>query len=238
MNAMKSIYMLPVVVVLLVAAACARDHITTYESEDYIHFDRRFADSSSFSFVAYPNDNEYAYPVVVALVGQSAPRDRAYNVEVIDSYTTAPAANYQMPTSFTLRANTFADTFRVKLVKTPDLQTRSVRLALRVTGSDDLLTGELERNVFVLWFTDRIGQPSWWDNTIRDYFLGNYSDKKYRLFIQVTGVGDMSGMEYYDRRYHTLIFKNYLRDEKAKGPEHIVYEEDNITEMSVTLVGG
>jgi hypothetical protein len=67
-------------------------------------------------------------------------------------------------------------------------------------------------------------------------FLGRYSDKKYRLFMTVTGIGDMTGMEYYDKRYYTLLFKNWLRDEKAAG--HTVYEDDNMTEMVVALIGG
>ncbi|MDR1414319.1 MAG: DUF4843 domain-containing protein [Odoribacteraceae bacterium] len=229
-------YLLPIAALLLAIAACQRDHITVYDADNYVHFARRFVDSSSFSFVSYPTDNEYNYPVVVSLIGKAANRDRAYNVDVIDNYTTAPAANYALPATFAIKANAVADTFYVKLVKTPDLQSGSIRLALRVSGSDELLVGETERTVFVLWYTDRITRPSWWDSTMESAFLGRYSDSKYRLFIQVTGVGDMTGMEYYDKRYYTLIFKNWLREQAAAG--HTVYEDDNFTVMSVALIGG
>jgi hypothetical protein len=221
---------------LLAAAACQRDEILTYEAADYVHFERRFVDSSSFTFVSYPNDDEIYYPVVVSLVGNVAAHDRPYGVRVIDNYTTAPAANYELPAAFALKANAVADTFLVKLVKTPDLQSTAIRLALQVTGSDELLAGETERSVFILWYTDQIARPAWWDGTMESAFLGRYSDAKYRLFMSVTGVGDMTGMEYHDRRYYTLIFKNYLREMKASG--HTVYEADNATEMTVALIGG
>jgi hypothetical protein len=225
------------IIMLLVAiGACQRDEITVYEARSYIHFEKSFVDSVTFSFVAYPAENQINYPVVVSLVGRPADRDLEYQIAVVDSYTTAPAANYSLPTSFTLKKGAVSDTFQLKLLKTPDLQTNSIRLALQVIGTDDLAVGEIERSVFVLWYTDRITQPAWWNSTIQQSFLGSYSDKKYRLFIQVTGIGDMTDYEYYDLRYYTLIFKNYLREQEAKGA--IVYEEDGTTKMAVALIGG
>lgn len=66
-------------------------------------------------------------------------------------------------------------------------------------------------------------------------YLGDYSDKKYTLFIQETGVADLDPNNADELRYYTIIFKNYLLREKDNN--RTVREEDG-TEMTVNLIGG
>lgn len=226
------------IVFLVALGACSKDEIMVYNADSYIQFVKNYADSSSFTFVSVPGETTYSFPVEVELVGRLKDADREYKVEVLENYTTAPASSFRLPGTFTLKGGKPNDTFNIELINSPDLQQNSIRLALQVTPHGQFKVGETERSVFILWFTDRIAKPDWWTNVINNSFLGAYSDKKYKLFIEVTGVGDMTGMSYYEMRLLTMQFKTYLREQEEKGPEHIVYEADGITKMTVALIGG
>ena len=48
-------------------------------------------------------------------------------------------------------------------------------------------TGFLEAELRV---TAQIAQPSWWNQSVVDFYLGTYSDKKFGLFSQNIFTGD------------------------------------------------
>src|SRR5688572_20347324 len=90
---------------LVVMQSCKRDNIMTYEGGNYIQFVRGYNDSSLFSFLGMPDQNTATVPVAVQLAGRPAGRDRNYKISVVNGATTATTANYELPGSFTLRAN-------------------------------------------------------------------------------------------------------------------------------------
>ncbi|MBO9633941.1 MAG: DUF4843 domain-containing protein [Chitinophagaceae bacterium] len=224
-----------IVALLALMQSCSKDEIIRYDSGDYIQFNKSYKDSSMFSFLALPDDDEAKTPLVVELVGKPSDKDRQYKITVANELTTATTAHYSLPSTFTLRANRTSDTAWVTVKKLPDLSVRPVRLVLKIESTDELKYGQVDYCVSILNISNVIARPDWWNQTVEWYYLGEYSDKKYSLFIQVTGLSEINSSNIDIVRYYTMKFKNYLLQEKDAG--RTVYEE-NGTEMTVEMIGG
>lgn len=222
--------------ILYLFSACEREHIMTYNSDAYVQFTKSVTDSSEFSFTFYPNKDTVEYGVRVKLVGLPVDREREYKVVVVDDYTTAAPGNYVLPERCVFEKNEVQSVIALKFIKTKNLQTTPVRLALRLEANENFKVGETAYSACIIWMNDKISRPAWWNSTIQNSYLGDYSDKKYRLFIEVTGQGVLDSTDPVACRYHSLIFRNYLKDQEEMG--NIVYEDDGYTKMTVSVIGG
>lgn len=220
---------------LVVMQSCKKDDIQTYEGSSYIQFVRGYNDSSLFSFLGMPDENTATVPIAVQIAGMPSDKDRTYKIGIVSGATSAAPANYELPTSFTLRANRTVDTAWITVKKTPDLSTRPVRLVLKIEKTDDFGIGQTDQAVFILYISNVVARPDWWNGNVEGRFLGSYSDKKLLLFIEVTGRPDLDPNNENEIRYYTIIFKNYLLREKDQG--RTVFEA-NGEEMTVSLIGG
>jgi hypothetical protein len=220
---------------LVTVAACKKDNIMLYKGDSYIQFSKNYVDSSLFSFLALPDKDQALTPMPVELIGTPMDKDRTYKIEVVKDLTSAAAANYSIPDSFTLKAGHIIDTAWITVKKTPDITVKPVRLVLQIASSNDLKAGQNDYSVSILYISNVIAKPDWWDEEVTDSYLGDYSDKKYKLFIQVTGLSDLDASDATQLQYYTILFKNYLLREKDAG--RTVYE-DNGMEMTVALIGG
>ncbi len=226
---------LAVAALLLFIFSCKKDEIMLYNDNSYIQFTRDYADSSVFSFLALPDQNEARVPFAIELLGKPENRDRQYKISVFDELTNAPQANYSLPETFTLKANQTVDTAWITVRKTPEIAVKPVKLTLRIEDTPDFKIGQTDYSVNIVYISNVIARPDWWDDTVEGRFLGDYSDKKYELFIQVTGVSDFDQNDQNLLRTYTIMLKNYLLKEKDAG--RTVYE-DNGSEMTVALIGG
>ncbi|WP_294139418.1 DUF4843 domain-containing protein [uncultured Sanguibacteroides sp.] len=215
--------------------SCDRDDIMLYTAGDYIQFVKNLVDSSTCSFLAYPDDNQLLFPVVVEVVGKPSTEDRNYKIVVADEYTNATTANYDLPASFVMKAGKVIDTCWVTFKKTDEIATRALRLSLKLEVTPDFRLGQTDRLGNIIYVSNMIAKPDWWNSTVTNSYLGEYSDKKYRLFIQETGMADIDSDNTDELRYYTIIFKNYLLKEKDKGTP---VKEENGMEMTVELIGG
>ena len=222
--------------VLYLFSGCEREHIMTYGNDAYIQFTGKMTDSLEFSFTFYPNKDTIEYPLGVKLVGKPEDREREYKVVVVDDYTTATSKNYILPERCVLEKNEERSELVIKLIKTPDLQTAPVRLTVRLEPTRDFMLGETSHTARIIWINDKISRPDWWNSTIVNSYLGSYSDEKYRLFIEVTGLGYLDSDDTAACRYNALLLKKYLNEKKAN--DETVYEKDGHTEMTVTVIGG
>ncbi len=233
---MKKIYTLLLVVVCFgMTLSCNMDDSMLYDSGDYIQFVKRLTDSSTCSFLAYPNDNQLRFPVVVEVIGKPSTQDRNYKITVADEYTNATTANYDLPASFVMKAGKVIDTCWVTFKKTNELKTKALRLALKLEATPHFRLGQTDCLGNILYVTNMVSKPDWWNSTVTNSYLGDYSDKKYTLFIQETGVADLNPDNADELRYYTIIFKNYLLREKDNNR---TVREDDGTEMTVNLIGG
>jgi hypothetical protein len=220
---------------LALMQSCKKDEIMRYDSGDHVQFNKSFIDSSMFSFLALPDEDEARAPLVIELVGKPVDKDRQYKISVAKDQSTATPQHYSLPSSFTLKANRTSDTAWVTVKKLPDLSVKPVRLVLMIESTDELKFGQVDYCVSILNISNVIARPDWWNQNVEWYYLGEYSNKKYKLFIQVTGRSEINSANIDEVRYYTMKLKSYLLQEKDAG--RTVYEE-NGQEMIVEMIGG
>lgn len=231
---MKKIHILLTGLSILIFS-CSEDKIMTYNAEDYIQFSKIVSDSSTCSFLIDPSLSEIKFPVAVELVGMPKEVDRKYKLGILEKLTNAPQANYQLEESYTFRAGHIKDTCWLTIKKTPEIAVKPVRLVVKLVDSEDFKVGQTEYSASIINISNKASKPNWWNDLVTLYYLGEYSDKKYRLFISLTGRIDIDITNKIELRDNTLILKYYLQKEKDAG--RTVFEEDG-REMTVALITG
>jgi hypothetical protein len=98
--------------------------------------------------------------------------------------------------------------------------------------SKDFGLGSNGYNGAIIRITNMITKPQWWSTTVTNYFLGAYSDAKYRVFIKVTGVADFDSSNPGLLREYTNQVKRHLIKMKEAGTPEL---EDDGSEMSVKM---
>lgn len=215
----------------LIVAACAKENIPTYKEvsgERYIYFAKAEQDSSDVSFYSYPGQKVIEYPIVVKSTGYST-SEGTFSVNVLKEYTTAGDGDYSLAEKFTFRPESQVDTFYVKLSYSSKLDNEKVRIVLELEETPDFKLGMTDSRVAIIWFHNNLVKPSWWSSSVSAYYLGPYSDAKYKLFLEVVKV-DLDGADNSLIRHYTLVFKKYLEDRKAAGNPAL---EDDGTEITV-----
>lgn len=215
----------------LIVAACAKENIPTYKEvsgERYIYFAKAEQDSSDVSFYSYPGQKVIEYPIVVKSTGYST-SEGTFSVKVLKEYTTAGDGDYSLAEKFIFRPESQVDTFYVKLSYSSKLDNEKVRIVLELEETPDFKLGMTDSRVAIIWFHNNLVKPSWWSSSVSAYYLGPYSDAKYKLFLEVVKV-DLDGADNSLIRHYTLVFKKYLEDRKAAGNPAL---EDDGTEITV-----
>jgi hypothetical protein len=230
--------------IIVIAAALLACIATSCKNEDFLYQDvarirvgsdvslTRGSDSISYSFVSYNKSitsdtiNVYAY-----LIGKTENFDREVKLEVDGAKSTATSVHYVLPTTYILKANSNVVTIPLKINRTADLASKSVRLYLKVAESKDFKIGANEQNHLKIVWSDVLQKPNNWDTNLIEFF-GDYSLAKHRLIIDATGIADFnygdsygpnwSDMTNYKRlavalllRYNTENPANLLKDENG-----------------------
>ena len=224
------------ILLLFVAFAwigCDEREIPTYSGARYIEFEDLATDSTIFSFVYHPSEDYYDLPVAMKIDGQVAEEDLIYRLAVNEEASTAEAKHYSLENEYVFSAGQFKDTCFVRLNKTDDLSTNKVRLVLYLESTADLQVGKMENSVMVIQLSNTVARPDWWTVDVEDDYLGTYSDRKFTLFIQVTGADDLSGATDSQIRAFALKFKQYLIEHEGE-PETL---ETDGQPMKVTVKG-
>lgn len=214
------IFLTTILFTLMAATGCEEQKLETYNGDNFVQFKKTISDSTNVSFMFYPGKDYIEFPVVLELVGVASTKNRTYKVTVDNEYTTASEQHYSIPSEQIFHAGRYIDTLYIRLNNTADLKQKKVRLLLRVESSSDLKIGKIEQSAALIWITSTLSKPAWWNSDIDSYYLGTYSEKKYELFIQVTGIFDMTGLDASLKRSYALQLKQYLS-------EHPTLDENN-----------
>ena len=171
----------------------------------------------------------------VEVIGLPSDREQEYKISVDQAKSAATIANYRLPDKFMMKPGKVRDTCKITFVKTAEISTVALRLTLKLEPTTDFLLGQTECRSAIIYVSNVVAKPNWWTDNVTRNYLGAYSDKKYRLFIQETGKADIDSDNIEELRYNTIIFKHYLQ--KKKDANEMVREDDG-TEMTVALVVG
>ena len=220
------------VITALLFTGCKKEDIPIYTTHNYIQFGEE-KDSVTISFPWYPGE-DYLYPMEVVITGQSESTDKIYRLEVDKEASTAlEGTHFEMQSSYTFRSGFYSDTCLIRLIKTEDLKKDEKRLVIRISEESELLPGQYNKTLRIIRINDKMTQPSWWNSMFSMFYMGNYSEKKMRLFIRETGVTDLSDASDDEKRFYAVKFKYWL-DEQAKAGYPV--EEDNGDLMTVNVI--
>ena len=220
---------------LLFFVSCQEEKLETFSGDRYISFSKSVeTDSISLSFFFYPGQEKVYVPLELSLAGLPLNKDLEYKIEVNEEHTTADSKFFKLPDNLIFEKGKIKDTINIELVNFPELKEKEVKLVLNVVENENFTPGAISYRYAKIIFTDMVSQPVWWDWIVTRYTLGEYSEKKFRLFMEVTGIGDLFGLHASEIRSYAIQFKYYLLKEKEEG--RTVYEDDG-AEMEVYVIG-
>ena len=226
---MKKIY---AILCLLVIgfASCKEEGFDLFTKGDgcYVSFVNSETDTINFSF--FSTGPKYDYPVVLQYVGVPEPeggKAKSYSIKVVDSLTTMDMAYVELPTNLTFQPWSLYDTIYVHLEKYAALDQEDanghmpvVTLCLELQAGDELQLGDRGYRRITFKISNEITQPAWWNNTVKNNLLGNYTKKKYLLFLEVIEP-DLSDTSLQNIQEWAIQFRRYL---ESQDPP--IYEED------------
>lgn len=234
-NTMKYILIL---CLLCGLAACEEEQPELFADQHYIRFN--FENSSSnpyyvtnFSFATVSEDiDEQTLQFPVEFRGNSLVEDMPFRLEVTDSVTTLPADAYTLELEQLFHAgqgNLDSVSVTVKRSDVLDGGTKVLRFAL--VDNENFITYMPDSLFIEIRVSNTLAQPDWWGpgSVTELSYLGKYSDTKYTLFINVTGISDFNALDPSEKRHYAIQFKRYLEANPQK-------DEDD-SNMSVAIAG-
>lgn len=235
---MRKTYFLSCMSLLLaMLAGCSEESIGVYQGDNYIYFTKASTDSTTFSFAYDASLTEGDVSLKLNLISRLEDRTRHFAVRLVEEESTArEGRDFSIdPQTCVVHPNDSIAYLSVHVMKDASLAGRSVKAVFEVVASEDFLPriGRNQRANLVI--TDKLARPEWWNSWHESSGLGAYSDKKYRLFIDVTGQHDLTltddggTMDYSDMRGYVVMFKYWLHDHPQ--------EEEDGSEMTVPIIG-
>lgn len=215
-------------------SACQEEQIGLFGDEHFLHFKQESSKPYRFSFATVPGKEEIEYKIPLTLIGKALESDTEYELEVVtkgaegELVTTAPKESYSFASKNVFKAGVFEDSLAVTFKNVDALSEEKV-LVLKIVDNEYFAPGPAKYNTAVIYLSNYLVRPDWWDADMETIFLGPYSQIKYQQFILATGMTDLSGQDYYHIVAYVSDFVYYLRDLDAKG--QTVYEEDGVTKV-------
>jgi hypothetical protein len=184
-------------------------------------------DSLDYSFALYPSSvKEADMNMTLFVMGKTSDNERIAKIEAVTDETTALASHYSLPTEIPIPAGSYSVPFKIVLKRTVDLETKNVRLKIRIIDSDDFKTGVTEQNSFVLKWSDMLAKPKNWDELTE--FFGVFSLTKYRFIIDNLGIAEFSitTMTWGQLNNYKIVMKNALNAYNEAHPGNPLKDEN------------
>ncbi|QIU93658.1 DUF4843 domain-containing protein [Bacteroides faecium] len=215
----------------------------------YINFNKDLTkDTTRISFEFYPlgegMDVKIAeVPIEVAIFGKIQDKDLEFTIAIDEKMSTFPASQCILPEKCVFKSGQLLDTIYVKLKNFPDLKTTTKFVALRINAGDEVGEGIANYSRAIIAVTDRLVKPDWWDykdieyygeyySSVDWYYLGDYSDTKFRMFLEVLQENDDELFDGKDRvklRKYSLSLKYKVAEENARrGPDNPLRDEKGV----------
>ena len=233
--------------ILLLAAACKREALTTYDVKDNVYFNNQagsgnFVDTADFTF-AYSDASvtDTIIRVSFGVTGLPAATDRSFDVVVDPASTAVAGTHYELP-SFVFRAGRVVDTMNIKLLRTLDLATSTKKLVLHLRPNESFNTALLYRVMgmsvfdtvsiitFAITTSDIMNSGPAWDDTYARFF-GTFSLIKMRMIHDLLGMplnfwstATLTSAQTPQAIYYASTMGRYLNDQASQG--NVILDED------------
>lgn len=216
--------------------SCKKEEMQVYTAGHYIQFTQALTDTTNFSFFFHPGKSEVSVAMPVKLIGKMPEGDLIYQLKVDAKVTTAESKHYSLPASFEFRKGLSQDTAYITIKKTPELTTTTFLLAIEVAATDGVQPGQTTYARKIFRINDMVTKPSWWDSNMDRFYLGVYTERKFRKFMEFTGVGDLTDKSTSEKTELIKRFKYYLIQMKDAGTP--VLEDDGSDMLSTIPIAG
>ncbi len=221
LNIVKRIaVVLTVSIALLSITNCKQLELEPYSSKSALYIANECPetgatgiDSAFVTFFTAPTATELEVPFVVSLIGNIPESDLEYEIEVIDSLTTALSGEYRIPNKLIFRAGMVHDTLRLIVLKSDRLSTQDVKLSIRIKENENFNLGYFGKLTAGVRYNNIKVMPDWWDDVVVSVYLGEFSFEKYELFLTVVeGANTFDSAEAFEKRTMALEFKEYIEE--------------------------
>lgn len=212
-------YIVPILIVLFFVS-CGKEEMSLYQGESYLYFkDNYQKDSLYYSFFFYPERDHLEIPLHIVMSGEMIPENRAFALTVDQKRTTAGATDYILPGDCEWKKGVLEDSisYVVKLMKSPRLDTDTLCLVLDLQGDQNFSAGPVFQRKLKIYFSSVKSRPAWWTKDVTDLYLGEYSNEKMELFLEIVGTGDLDDLSLNEIRPYALTFKYELMKRADNG---------------------
>lgn len=190
------------ILALIVVAACQKENILKYNSQDSVYFYNadeynRLYDSIVYTFRDHNSLTFDTIDVSVMLLGNLSDNDRIVNV-IVDSTTASEGTDFKLIIPTIMAKETGTAAVKLVLYRTNDIKTTTKVIRLKLQDSDNLLAAKYPgRTSFTIKFSDKMEKPSWWP----DYFW-QYSETRMLFYISVLG----SSADFFSENFAATLY--------------------------------
>lgn len=221
---------------LTILFSCKKEEMDVYNAGHFIQFTEALTDTTNLSFFFHPGKDELAMAMPLRLVGRMPEADIRYELKVDAKATTAQSQHYTLPASFEFRKGLAIDTAYVTIKKTPEMATTTYLLVITIPTGEEVKPGQTAYARRIFRINDMVTKPTWWDSNMDRFYLGEYTERKFRKFMEFTGVGDLSDKSTTEKTELIKRFKYYLIQMKDAGTP--VLEDDGSDMLSTIPIAG
>lgn len=222
---------------VIVFVGCQKVELPLFTNARYIRFafsteetrpDDYYITSHSFGY----QDETVTSKIIkipVQFQGYNLTEGLTYCVVLEQEETTLPKECFELMTTQTFTPGIGnIDSVELRLIRKTELLQQTKVLKIRLVSNENFITTLDDCLVAEVRVDDIFGKPAWWDSIIDNSYLGTYSEKKYRDFIDLTGIIEFGELTTEEKRHYALLFKRDLETNPR---------EDENGPMSVPIAG-
>ncbi len=200
--------LLLIIFLSLVAFSCKKDNYLVYDSADRIQFGPDIAyiyQSNAMLFDTLKSQTFYYYADEVKTdtvffdiyaIGGPKDFDRSFKLQQVllnGMDNAVPGQHYvafddaNMQDDYLFKAGEVHKKIPIVLLRDPSMKTKSFVLKFNVVANENFQLGETSNSWRKVIMTDRLSKPDNWTSSVNNVYLGEYSVRKHRFIIEVSG---------------------------------------------------
>lgn len=210
--------------IAILMVSCKKSDPLSFSASPAVNF---ITTTSVYTFLGN-STGEKIQEIPVRIIGNATEKDRSFSADVITDQTNAPENLYEI-LGGEIKAGAFEGVLKVKLKNAPALATSEVKLALRIKGTGELGSGNVESQVHTITWSDKVVIPSW--TYYRIFFTQTPSSRAYKLIVELTGLTTFpasvySGLQQHGAEALGVKFGNYIKQWNIDHPNDILVHDD------------
>lgn len=212
--------------VCMAMTGCSKSDYSGYDADNYIYFSQDTSSITTFSFF-FAQGDEGVVKLPLEIIAPVIGDEREYKIGFVkDESSAVNGDDFIMPEGkLVFGGNLVTDTLQIKVLR-PKSENHEAMAVFELLPSSDFLPGMPDRVKAKVVITNKISQPTWWDQWHLTSGLGAYSDLKYKAFYDCTGVSDLDyknreDLSQSEVRALILEFKYWLKEnprQDVNGP--------------------